>query len=66
MSTDEGRGMYRDTRHPHPPPLDAGALNRSRIARGRAMFRATRGSRDAREALLASAAEGTETPPPAA
>jgi len=63
VSTDAGRNMYRDTRHPHPPPLDAGALRRSRIARGRAMYRAARGNRDARAALLASAAEDTETPP---
>jgi len=30
------------------------------------MYRAARGSRDAREALLASAREDTETTPPAA
>lgn len=68
MSTETGRDMYRVTRHPSPLPIDAGALRRSRIAKGRAMFRAARGSRDAREALLASAHEDPETtpPPPAA
>ena len=67
MSTEAGRSMYRDTRHPQPPPLDAAALRRSRIAKGRAMFSAARGNRTAREALLASAAtEDTETTPPAA
>jgi len=66
MSVNAGRDMHRDARNPQPPPLDAGALRRSRIAKGRAMFRATRGNRDAREALLASAAEPPETPPPAA
>ena len=64
MSTDAGRDMYRATRHAQPLlPLDAGALRRSRIARGRAMYRAARGNRDARAALPASAAEDTETPP---
>jgi len=63
VSTDAGRDMYRATRHAQPLPLDAGALRRSRIARGRAMYRAARGNRDAREALLASAREDTETPP---
>jgi len=65
-SIETGRQMHEARRNPQPLPLDAGALRRSRIARGRAMYRAARGSRDAREALLASAAEGTETPPPAA
>ena len=62
MSTDAGRNMYRDTRHPHPPPLDAATLRRSAIARGRAAYAARDGNREAR-AALASAAEDTETPP---
>ena len=66
MSIQRGRDMY-DKRTPRQLPLDAPTLRRSRVARGWAMFRATRGGREAREALLASAArEDTETPPPSA
>jgi len=54
LSTEAGRDMYHATRNPQPLPLDAATLRRSRIARGRAMFRATRGGREAREALSAA------------
>jgi len=66
MTVESGRTMYRATRNPQPTPLDAAALKRSGVARGRAM-RAARGDRDVRAALAAVATEATETnPPPAA
>jgi len=66
-SIETGRQMYDEKRNPQALPPDAAALRRSRIAKGRAMFRAARGNRDARAALLASdTREDTETTPPAA
>ena len=65
MSVNSGRDMYRAARNPQPTPVDAVALKRSAIARGRAAYAARGGDRDVR-AVLASLAEDPETPPPAA
>jgi len=63
-SIETGRRMYDEKRNPPPRPLDAAALRRSRIARGRAMH-AARGDRDVR-AVLAGIADEATPPPPAA
>jgi len=62
VSIESGKQMYDATRNPQPRPLDAAALRRSAVARGRAM-RAARGDRDVR-AALASIAATEDTPPP--
>lgn len=50
--------MYRARRGPRgPQPVDADTIRHSGIAQGRAMHRAARGDRDAREALAALAQE---------
>jgi len=65
-SIETGRQMHEARRNPQALPPDAGALRRSRIARGRAMYRAARGDRDVRDVLAGIATEATETPPPPA
>jgi len=65
MTVHAGKAMHEARRNPQPPVLDAQALRRSRVARGTAMYRASRRDREAREALSA-AREDPETPPPSA
>ena len=64
MSIQRGRDMY-DKRTPRQRPIDTDALRRSRVARGAAMYRASRRDREAR-AALATIADEAATPPPAA
>jgi len=66
MSITTGHAMYHATRHRPPLPLDAQALRRSGVARGRAMRAARGGNRDARDALATIAEDTETTPPPAA
>ena len=63
-SIETGRAMHEARRNPQPLPIDAAALRRSRIARGRAMH-AARGDRDVR-AVLADIADEATPPPPSA
>jgi len=66
MTIDSGRNMFNDKRNPQPRPLDAQALRRSAVARGRAGYAARAGDRDVRDVLAGIADEDPETPPPAA
>jgi len=64
MTVQAGKDMHEARRNPQPPVLDAQALRRSGVARGRAMH-AARGDRDVRD-VLATIADEAATPPPAA
>jgi len=65
MSVQSGHQMFRDTRTtPRQRPIEADALRRSRIARGRAMH-AARDDRAVRD-VLAGIADEAAPPPPAA
>jgi len=63
MTVQAGRQMHEARRNPQPPLLDAQALSRSAVARGRARYAARGGDREARAVLAAIAEDTTETTP---
>ena len=66
MTVQAGKDMHEARRNPQPPLLDAQALRRSGVARGRAMRAARTGDRDVRDVLATIANEAATPPQPAA
>lgn len=51
MTVQDGRDAHAERRTPRQRPIDVEAVRRSGMPRGAAMFRATRGDREARASL---------------